>query len=132
MNEPKDTAVATSPAADQRSAVWGRRMAVVALLVAAVNLRPAVTSLGPVLEEVRRGLGMSSTVAGLLTSVPTLCFSLFGIAGPRLERRFGPGAVVFAGICALTTGLVVRPLIGSTLPFWRQAHSHLPASPWPM
>jgi CP family cyanate transporter-like MFS transporter len=93
------------------------RLAVVAVIVAAVNLRPAVTSLGPLLQEVRRGLGMSSTVAGLLTSVPALCFSLFGVAAPRLERRFGPGAVVFAGMCALIAGLVLRPLAGNTVAF---------------
>lgn len=91
---------------------------VVALLVAAVNLRPAVTSLGPVLAEVRRGLGMSGTAAGLLTSVPMLCFAVFGITAPRLERRWGPGAVVFAGMCALTAGLLLRPLAGSTPVFF--------------
>jgi len=100
-----------------RPGTWTRRMVAVALLVAAVNLRPAVTSLGPVLQEVRRGLGMSSTVAGLLTSVPMLCFAAFGVTAPRLERRFGPGAVVFAGMCALTAGLLLRPLAGSTPTF---------------
>ena len=69
---------------------WTRRLVVAGLLAAAFNLRPAVTSLGPLLEEVRAGLHMSGTVAGLLTSVPVLCFSLFGTAAPRLARRFGP------------------------------------------
>lgn len=101
----------------ERLAPWTRRFAVLALLVAAVNLRPAATSLGPVLAEVRAGLGMSGTVAGLLTSVPMLCFSLFGVAATRLERRFGPGAVIFAGMCALTAGLLLRTLAGSTAPF---------------
>lgn len=99
------------------SGAWVRRLMIAALLVAAVNLRPAVTSLGPVLEEVRRGLGMSSSVAGLLASVPTLCFAVFGVTAPRLERRFGPGAVVLAGMCALTAGLLLRPLAGSTPAF---------------
>jgi CP family cyanate transporter-like MFS transporter len=93
------------------------RLAVVAVIVTAVNLRPAVTSIGPVLQEVRRGLGMSSTVAGLLASVPPLCFSLFGIGAPRLERRFGRGAVVLAGMCALTAGLGLRPLAHTTVWF---------------
>jgi CP family cyanate transporter-like MFS transporter len=93
------------------------RLAVVAVVVTAVNLRPAVTSIGPVLQEVRRGLGMSSTVAGLLASVPPLCFSLFGVGAPRLERRFGRGGVVFAGMCALAAGLALRPLAHSTVWF---------------
>jgi CP family cyanate transporter-like MFS transporter len=93
------------------------RMAIVAVIVTAVNLRPAVTSIGPVLQEVRRGLGMSSTIAGLLASVPPLCFSLFGVGAPRLERQFGRGRVVLAGMCALTAGLVLRPLAHDTLSF---------------
>src|SRR5579863_3540726 len=96
---------------------WISRLAVVAVIVTAVNLRPAVTSIGPVLEEVRRGLGMSSTVAGLLASVPPLCFSIFGVGAPRLQRQFGRGRVVVAGMCALTAGLALRPLAHNTLSF---------------
>ncbi len=51
-------------------------------MLAALNLRPAITSLGALLEEVRDGLGMSGSVAGLLTSVPPLCFALFGVTAP--------------------------------------------------
>lgn len=98
-------------------AVWIRRLAVAGLLLAAVNLRPAVTSLGPLMKEVRSGLGMSGAMAGLLTSVPAACFALFGFAAPRLARRRGPGAVVFAGMVAITAGLLLRPFAGSTVPF---------------
>ncbi|OKI08335.1 transporter [Streptomyces sp. CB02923] len=90
---------------------------VAGLALAALNLRPAITSLGPLMEEVRSGLGMSATVAGLLTSVPALCFAVFGIAAPRLARRFGPGAVVCAGMAAIAVGVVVRPYTGSTAGF---------------
>src|SRR5580700_8480331 len=96
---------------------WMPRLLVIAVIVTAVNLRPAVTSVGPVLQEVRRGLGMSSTVAGLLASVPPLCFSLFGVGAPRLERRFGRDRVVLAGMCALTAGLALRPLAHNTESF---------------
>jgi CP family cyanate transporter-like MFS transporter len=111
-------AVASEGAALSRPlGTWTARLAVVAVIVTAVNLRPGVTSIGPVLQEVRRGLGMSSTVAGLLASIPPLCFSLFGVGAPRLERQFGRGRVVLAGMCALTAGLALRPLAHSTVPF---------------
>ncbi|MFF3336629.1 MFS transporter [Streptomyces sp. NPDC002888] len=77
---------------------------------AAVNLRPAVTGVGPVLEEARAGLGMSATLAGLLTSMPAVCFALVGFTAPRLARRHGPDAVVVAGMAAVTAGLALRPL----------------------
>jgi CP family cyanate transporter-like MFS transporter len=90
---------------------------VVALVLVGLNLRPAVTSVGPVLEEVRAGLSMSPTLAGLLTSVPALCFALVGFTAPRLARRFGPDTVLVAGIGVLVAGLAARPLAGSAAPF---------------
>ncbi|WP_345731356.1 MFS transporter [Cryptosporangium minutisporangium] len=83
-----------------------------ALVLVAFNLRPAVTSVGPVLEELRADLGMSAAVAGLLTSVPALCFAVVGVTAPRLARRFGADPVILAGIAALTAGLAARPLVG--------------------
>ncbi|MBB1242570.1 MFS transporter [Streptomyces durbertensis] len=87
------------------------------LVLTALNLRPAVAGLGPLLEEVRAGLGMSGTVAGLLTSAPALCFALFGGLAPRLARRFGPTAVVAGAMLVLALGLLLRPLAGGTAAF---------------
>ncbi|MFF4763875.1 CynX/NimT family MFS transporter [Streptomyces sp. NPDC001292] len=96
---------------------WTTRLVVVGLVLSALNLRPAITSLGALLEEVRHGLGMSGSVAGLLTSVPPLCFAVFGVMAPRLARRFGPAAVVCSGMLAIAAGLVIRPYVGSTAAF---------------
>ena len=96
---------------------WVLRLVAVGLVLAALNLRPAISSLGPLLEEVRASLGMSGTVAGLLTSVPPLCFAVFGGLAPRLARRWGPAAVVLAGMAAVTAGLVLRPFAGGTVAF---------------
>ncbi|MEV3969725.1 CynX/NimT family MFS transporter [Streptomyces sp. NPDC050698] len=96
---------------------WTVRLLVLGIVLSALNLRPAITSLGALLEEVRDGLGMSGSVAGLLTSVPPLCFAVFGVMAPRLARRFGAGAVVCAGMAAIATGLIVRPYAGGTAGF---------------
>ncbi|MFJ8543599.1 CynX/NimT family MFS transporter [Streptomyces sp. NPDC093586] len=96
---------------------WTTRLLMLGIVLAALNLRPAITSLGALLEEVRDGLGMSGSVAGLLTSVPSLCFAVFGVTAPRLARRFGPGAVVCAGMVAITAGLLIRPYAGGTAGF---------------
>ncbi|MFJ9420422.1 CynX/NimT family MFS transporter [Streptomyces sp. NPDC101227] len=107
-----DTSGAPRPGgADTR---WLSGIVIAGIVLAALNLRPAITSLGALLEEVRDGLGMSGTVAGLLTSVPSLCFAVFGIAAPRLARRFGPGAVVCGGMAAIAAGVAVRPFTGGT------------------
>ncbi|MFD7669086.1 CynX/NimT family MFS transporter [Streptomyces sp. NPDC059788] len=119
-NAPAAPAAPVAPAAapePARGPAVGRGLPlimIVGLVLAALNLRPAITSLGPLMEEVRSGLGMSAAVAGLLTSVPALCFAVFGTAAPRLARRWGPGAVVCAGMTAIAVGVVVRPYTGST------------------
>ncbi|MEV4330736.1 MFS transporter [Streptomyces sp. NPDC049597] len=105
---------AAAPETAGRRSVWATRLVVVGIVLAALNLRPAITSLGALLEEARVGLHMSGSVAGLLTSVPPLCFAVFGVAAPRLARRFGPAAVVCAGMAAIAAGLLVRPFAGGT------------------
>ncbi|MFD3330651.1 CynX/NimT family MFS transporter [Streptomyces sp. NPDC058701] len=110
--------------ADQRLPVpahvtptWLGPLLIVGIVLAALNLRPAITSLGALFEETRTGLGMSGTVAGLITSVPALCFAVFGITAPRLSRRFGPATVVCAGMAAIAAGLLVRPFAGGAAGF---------------
>ncbi|MFB7518262.1 CynX/NimT family MFS transporter [Streptomyces sp. NPDC056144] len=96
---------------------WTLVLVPLGLVLAALNLRPAITSLGALLEEVSAGLHMSGSVAGVLTSVPPLCFAVFGITAPRLARRFGPAAVVCAGMAAIFLGLVLRPFASGTAAF---------------
>ncbi|WP_344296238.1 MFS transporter, partial [Streptomyces synnematoformans] len=112
--EPADAA---RPSPAPRVAPWLLRLMVPALLLAAVNLRPAIASLGALLEDVRADIGMSGTVAGLLTSMPPLCFAVFGSLAPRFARRFGPVAVVAGGLTAIAGGLALRPLLGNTPAF---------------
>lgn len=96
---------------------WAVYVLAAGMLLAALNLRPAISALGPLLAEVRAGLGMSGAVAGLLTSAPGLCFALCGSLAPRLARRRGPAPVVLGGMIAITAGLALRPLAGSTAVF---------------
>jgi CP family cyanate transporter-like MFS transporter len=115
-----DELTSRHPSQSRRDALAGpgaRRLAVVALVLAALNLRPAVTSLGPVLEEVRDSLAMSGTVAGLLTSIPAACFAVIGSTAPRLARRYGPSGAIAVGASVLTLGLALRPLVASTILF---------------
>ncbi|MFG2984577.1 CynX/NimT family MFS transporter [Streptomyces sp. NPDC048258] len=111
-----DHAAAAAPSAPAQPA-WLGPVLIVGIVLAALNLRPAITSLGALFEETRTGLGMSGTVAGLITSVPALCFAVFGVTAPRLSRRFGPAAVVCAGMAAVAAGLLIRPFAGNAAAF---------------
>ncbi|MFI6848477.1 MFS transporter [Kitasatospora sp. NBC_00085] len=107
---------ATASPSSDRSKYLGWLFAV-AIAAAAFNLRPVVTSLGPLLRQVTADLGMSPTVAGLLAAVPSLCFAVFGFTAPGMARRLGPIAVVTAGMGAITVGALTRSFAGGTVVF---------------
>lgn len=88
-----------------------------AVLLLAFNLRPAVTSLGAVLDDVRDGFGLSATAAGVLTTLPVVCFAAFGAVAPRLARRFGTSRVIAASVAAIALGLIARAVTGSEAVF---------------
>ncbi|MCP2235001.1 MFS transporter, CP family, cyanate transporter [Prauserella halophila] len=87
----------------------------VAVVLAAMNLRPSVTSVGAILDEVTRTLGASGTWAGALTTMPGLCFALAGFGAPWLARRIGLSAAVATALAVLTGGLVLRVVDGPSV-----------------
>ncbi|GAB3729853.1 MFS transporter [Amycolatopsis oliviviridis] len=84
----------------------------VAVILVALNLRPAITSVGPMLGEMRDDLGATATWAGVLTTLPGLCFAAAGLAAPLLARRFGVGAAIASALSVLAVGLVLRVIDG--------------------
>ncbi|MBU9764731.1 MFS transporter [Mycobacterium sp. TNTM28] len=90
----------------------GGALLVVAVILTALNLRPAITSIGPVLGEMRESLGASAVWAGALTTLPGLCFAAAGLAAPWLARRVGLGRAISLALVVLSIGLVLRVLDG--------------------
>ncbi|MPZ62896.1 MAG: MFS transporter [Propionibacteriales bacterium] len=103
------------PPTRRAATVW---LVGLAILLLAFNLRPAVTSLGAVLDDVRGDLGLSATAAGVLTTLPVLCFAAFGAAAPGLARRFGARRVIVVSVTAIMLGLLVRALAGNAVVFF--------------
>jgi CP family cyanate transporter-like MFS transporter len=99
------TAAPPQPATSHRT---GLLLVGTAIVLTGFNLRTAVNSIGPVLEEIERGLGISSGLAGLITSMPLICFALIGFAGPPLAARFRDGHVLAAALLVMTAGLLLR------------------------
>lgn len=54
-----------------------------------VNLRPAITSIGPMLETIREQLTLSNAQVTLLTAIPVISMGLFATLAPILNRYFG-------------------------------------------
>lgn len=86
----------------------GGTIALVAVALVAVNLRPGASSVGPVLAEVSAGLGTGSGVAGILTGLPGLCFGLVGATAVGLARRIGTTAGIAVGIALAAACLILR------------------------
>lgn len=90
-----------------------RLLVVVGIVVLGFNLRPAAVSVGPVLDEITAGLGMSPTTAGVLTTLPVLAFAMFGALAPTLARLVGLHRVTLLALVAVLVGLGLRARTGS-------------------
>ena len=88
-------------------------LVLLALLALAFNLRPAAVSVGPLVQEVERGLGLSAAAAGLLTSLPVLAFAAFGGLAPWLASRLGVHRLTTLALLATAVGLGWRAVTSS-------------------
>src|SRR5262245_33217689 len=79
----------------------------IALLLIAANLRPTLTSVGPLLKTIQDELSLSATAAGLLSSLPLLAFAGFAPLA-ALARRHGAERIMLAALLALVAGTLLR------------------------
>jgi CP family cyanate transporter-like MFS transporter len=105
----------SAPGCSRRAPEVSRSRIATVLLVAAIvavalNQRPAVVAVAPVLGDLRSDTGLSSTLAGLLTTLPVLCFGAFAPAAPRLARRIGLETAVALSLVLLAAGIALRLL----------------------
>ena len=89
----------------------------IGLVLLSANLRPAAVSVGPLLAEVRDGLGMSTPAVSLLTSLPVLAFAAFGALAPAAARIAGVHRVTLVSLLAVVAGLLGRAATHSEVAF---------------
>ena len=111
------TAPATTPEAGVRRSTAGRVLVLVAIVALAFNLRPAAVSVGPVLGDIRTGLGLTGAESGLLTSLPVIAFAVFGALAPRVARLVGPHRMTLVALLAVVGGLAARAATDSVPAF---------------
>ncbi|MDO6787881.1 CynX/NimT family MFS transporter [Cobetia marina] len=89
-----------------------RRMSVplflLILILVALNLRPALSSLAPLLDRITQDLGLSTLAAGLLTTLPVICLGLFAPLAPRLAGRLGAERTLSLALVTLGIALWLR------------------------
>ncbi|MFE3896841.1 MULTISPECIES: CynX/NimT family MFS transporter [unclassified Priestia] len=86
-----------------------------ALILAAFNLRPGLTSVSPVLHGITKDLGMSSTLASLLTSIPLLCFGFCSLFAGRLANRYQPEKMITFAITCIGIATFLRAFTNSSI-----------------
>lgn len=91
----------------------GGVLALVGIVVLALNLRTSVASLSPVVDEVGADIPLSAAGLGILGMLPPLCFAAFGLLTPPLQRRLGIEALLVVALAAIGLGDVVRGLATS-------------------
>lgn len=92
-------------------ALWrGRALALVGIVLFAFSLRSAVASLSPLFDDIAADFALPAAVIGLIGTAPPVCYAVFGLLTPALERRFGLERLAVAAMVLVAAGLVVRSL----------------------
>ena len=81
---------------------------VLGFVLLAANLRPALTSVAPLIGQIRSDAEISNGVAGLLTTLPLLAFSVLSPIAPRLARWFGMERMLLVSMLVLAVGILLR------------------------
>lgn len=94
---------------------WRGRLVVLAgILLAAFNLRTAVTSLTPLLDRIGDALGFGTATMGVFGMVPTAAFAAFGVATPSIAHRLGLERTALLSMVLAAGGLLGRGLAPGT------------------
>ncbi|WP_144765141.1 CynX/NimT family MFS transporter [Curtobacterium sp. 9128] len=96
-----------STGAVARRAAW---VLPVAIVLVALNFRGPIVAPAPVIGDVRLDLGLSATVAGLLTTIPVLCFALATPLASWVIAKATPERAVSLSLLVVLAGTVVRSL----------------------
>lgn len=81
-------------------------------MLIAVNLRPALTSVPPLVSSLRTDLHLSSGALAAVTALPLLVFGLLSMAVPAIGRAWRPERAMAGALGLLVVALVVRTASG--------------------
>jgi CP family cyanate transporter-like MFS transporter len=88
--------------------VTGSFLLVAAIFLISMNLRPAITGVGPVLEFIRADTGLSAVFAGVLTSIPLAAFALMSPWAAAIGGKLGMERAIFIALLVLAVGVLLR------------------------
>jgi CP family cyanate transporter-like MFS transporter len=83
---------------------------IVLMFLVGLNLRPAMSSVAPLLNRLQENAGLSAPAAGLLTTLPVLFLGLTAPLAPIIGRRLGSERALSSALLLLASGLLIRVL----------------------
>ena len=92
------------------------------LVVLGLNLRPILSSISPLLGEIRQATGLSFQSSALLTSLPVVCMGLVALVGVRVEAQLGERRGIGLGLVIILAWRGADPGIGAGDVFQAGAH----------
>jgi cyanate transporter len=87
-----------------------RYAGVILIVLVALNLRPAVVAVGPLLRQIQDDLGLSGAAAGALTTLPVLFFGSFGLVAPFFRRNLRGEVLLVTSMGLLVVALLSRAI----------------------
>ncbi|OII09640.1 MFS transporter [Curtobacterium sp. MCBA15_007] len=93
-----------------RGAAW---LLPAAIVLIALNFRGPIVATAPVIGDVRADLGLTATIAGLLTTIPVLCFALATPFASWVIAKADPERAVSLSLVIVLAGTVVRSMPSS-------------------
>jgi CP family cyanate transporter-like MFS transporter len=89
------------------------RTRLLAILMITLNMRGAITCVGPLLKDIQAHFNLNGTAAGLLTSLPLFAFGFLSPYAAPLARRLGMEQAIFLSMLLLVAGMGLRYLDGA-------------------
>lgn len=88
------------------------------IVVVAINLRPAIAAVGPVLPMIGQDAGMGSVALGLLGALPVAVFGIVSSMVHRLLHTFGVERTTAGALGLLTVATLLRSWPGPEANIW--------------
>ncbi|MYM91960.1 MFS transporter, partial [Rugamonas sp. FT82W] len=80
----------------------------IAIIGLALNLRPVMAGVGPLLDQIEAATGLSSAQASLLTAIPVAVIGLCALFGRRLRAWFGERDGTTLGVACIALACLAR------------------------
>ncbi|WEV68682.1 MFS transporter [Bifidobacterium sp. ESL0775] len=89
----------------KRKRTW---LVILGLVLAGANLRMPITMMPPLLPDLKAEIGLPTSLAGILTTIPLLAFALASPLMGRFGARHGSVKVLVMALAVLSVGSYIR------------------------